>query len=65
MILFVFSASVFDDFGYIHGQGSTVCDRQTFSLVDCSGSLSSDKDTDRDYDGENIEQQIPLIIPFP
>lgn len=55
MILFVFSVSVFDDLGYIHAQGSTVCDRQTFSLVNCPGSLSSDGDTDRDYDEENIE----------
>ena len=65
MILFVFSISVFGDFGYMNALGSTVCDRQTFSLVDCPGSLSNDQATDRDYGGENIEQQIPLVIPFP
>ena len=65
MILFVFSISVFGDFGYMHALGSTVCDRQTFSLVDCPGSLSNNEATDRDYGGENIEQQIPLVIPFP
>lgn len=61
----MFSVSVFGDLDYIHAQGSTVCARQTFSLVKCSGTLSSDGDADRDYGGENIEQQIPLIIPFP
>jgi hypothetical protein len=61
MILSVFSVSVFGDLSYLHAQGSTVCDRQTFSLVNCPGSLSSD----RDYGQENNEQQIPLIIPFP
>lgn len=65
MILFVFSISVFGDFGYMHALGSTVCDRQTFSLVDCPRSLSNDEATDRDHGGENIEQQIPLVIPFP
>ncbi|MGB7661291.1 MAG: hypothetical protein WBL67_00990 [Nitrososphaeraceae archaeon] len=49
----------------MHALGSTVCDRQTFSLVDCPGSLSNNEATDRDYGGENIEQQIPLVIPFP
>jgi hypothetical protein len=61
MILFVFSVSVFSDLGYIQAHGSTVCNRQTFSLVNCPGSLSSDGDIDRNY----IEQQIPLVIPFP
>lgn len=61
MILFVFSVYVLGDLGYIHAQGPAVCDRQTFSLVNCPGSLSSD----RDYGEQNNEQQIPLIIPFP
>jgi hypothetical protein len=65
MILFVFSVSVFSDLGYIQAHRSTVCNRQTFSLVNCPGSLSSDGDIDRNYGGENIEQQIPLVIPFP
>jgi hypothetical protein len=59
------SISVFGDLGYIHAQGPTVCDRQTFSLVNCSGALSSDGDTNGDHSIENNEQQIPMIIPFP
>jgi len=61
MILFVFSVGAFDNLGYIDAQGSAACDRQTFSLVNCPGSLSNG----RDYGEENIEQKIPLIIPFP
>ena len=61
MILLVISVSVFNDIDYIHAQGSKVCDREIFSLVNCTGSLSNDGD----YGEENIEQQIPLVIPFP
>jgi hypothetical protein len=61
MILFVFSVYVIGDLGHINAQGSAVCDRQTFSLVNCPGSSSSDKD----FGEQNNEQQIPLLIPFP
>jgi hypothetical protein len=56
---------VFGDLGYIHAQGPPVCDRQTFSLVNCSGALSSEADTNGDHSIDNNEQQIPMIIPFP
>jgi hypothetical protein len=66
MILIVFSISMLGDLDYVHAQGPPDCDRQTFSLVNCSGALSSDGDTHGDYGIENNEQQqIPLIIPFP
>ena len=59
------SINVFGDLGYIHAQGPPVCDRQTFSLVNCSGALPSEADTNRDHSIDNNEQQIPMIIPFP
>ena len=52
------------DFGYIHAQGSTVCERQTFSLVNCPES-SNNGGINGDFGGESNEQQIPLLIPFP
>jgi hypothetical protein len=61
MVLLVFSVYVIGDLGYIQAQESAACDRQTFSLVNCSGSSSSD----RDYGEQNNEQQVPLLIPFP
>lgn len=65
LILTMLSISVFGDLGYIHAQGPPVCDRQTFSLVNCSGALSSEADTNGDHSIENNVQQIPMIIPFP
>lgn len=64
LILTMLSINVFGDLGYIHAQGPPVCDRQTFSLVNCSGALS-EADTNGDHSIENNEQQIPMIIPFP
>ena len=65
LILTMLSISVFGDLAYIHAQGPPVCDRQTFSLVNCSGAMSSDADNNGDHSIENNEQQIPMIIPFP
>lgn len=46
-------------------QGSTECDRQTFSLVDCPAS-SEEVTNNEDNDAiGNIEEQIPTVIPFP
>jgi hypothetical protein len=47
-------------------QGSTECDRQTFSLVDCP--ISSEEEATNNEDNVaigNIEEQIPTVIPFP
>jgi hypothetical protein len=65
MILTLLSSSMIGDLNYIHAQGPPVCDRQTFSLVNCSGALSSEGDTNGAYILENNEQQTPMIIPFP
>ena len=65
LILTMLSISVFGDLGYIHAQGPPVCDRQTFSLVNCSGALSNDGDANGDHSIDNNEQQIPMILPFP
>lgn len=67
IVLFVvFSVSLlFGDLEYMHAQGSTGCDRQTFSLVDCPGALSGNGEAAIDNDEANIEQQIPSVIPFP
>lgn len=52
---------------HINVLGSVDCDRQTFSLVDCpESSLGQEGTDDNDVnDGENIEEQIPSVIPFP
>jgi hypothetical protein len=63
VFLLGFSSIVFSSLGHIDAQGSTDCDRQTFSLVDCPGSSSGDEETDDD--GQDIEEQIPSVIPFP
>ena len=66
IVLFVFSVSLlFGDLVYMHAQGSTGCDRQTFSLVDCPGALSGNGEAAIDNGEANIEQQIPSVIPFP
>lgn len=66
IVLFVFSVSLlYGDIGYMHAQGSTGCDRQTFSLVDCPGALSGNGEAAIDDGEANIEQQIPSVIPFP
>lgn len=50
----------------IDAQGSTECDRQTFSAVDCPTSSGEDETNyDGDDDTGNIEEQIPSVIPFP
>ena len=52
----------------IDAQGSTGCDRQAFSPVDCPPSSSGEDETnnnDDDDDSGNIEKQIPSVLPFP
>ena len=53
--------------GHIYVQGTVDCDRQTFSLVDCPESSSEEEgpNNDDDDNGQNIELQIPSVIPFP
>lgn len=47
-------------------QGSTECDRQTFSPVDCPASSEEEPTNNEDNDDiGNIEEQIPTVIPFP
>ncbi len=60
-------AIAFGGLDHIYVQGSVDCDRQTFSLVDCPESSSGEKGTNNDDDdsGQNIELQIPSVIPFP
>ena len=67
VLLAGFSAIAFSDLYHIDVQGSVDCDRQIFSLVDCPESSSGEEGTnDNDVDdGENIELQIPTVIPFP
>ncbi len=61
-----FSAIAFSGLYHIDVQGSVDCDREIFSLVDCPESSSGEEGTTNDDDdGENIEQQIPTVIPFP
>jgi hypothetical protein len=61
------SVIAFSSLYHIDVQGSVDCDRQIFSLVDCPESSSGEEGTnDNDVDdGENIELQIPTVIPFP
>jgi hypothetical protein len=63
VLLSGFSAIVSSGLTQVYAQESSDCDRETFSLVDCSHSSSTDEETNND--GENIEQQIPSVIPFP
>ncbi|MGA7370321.1 MAG: hypothetical protein WBX01_14430 [Nitrososphaeraceae archaeon] len=66
VLLFGFSAIVFS--GHVDLQGSAGCDRQTFSLADCRGTSSRDggsNNNDDNDDRQNIEGQIPSVIPFP
>jgi len=67
ILLSGFFAIAFGGLDHIYVQGSVDCDRQTFSLVDCPESSSEEKGTNNDDDdnGQNIEQQIPSVIPFP
>jgi hypothetical protein len=67
VLLLGFYVIVFNDLGHIHAQEFTDCDRRTFSLVDCPELSSGEEGTtnDVDDDGDNIEQQIPSVIPFP
>lgn len=67
ILLSGFFAIAFGGLDHIYAQGSVDCDRQTFSLVDCPESSSEEKGTNNDDDdnGQNIEQQIPSVIPFP
>jgi hypothetical protein len=62
-----FFAIAFGELDHIPVQGSVDCDRQTFSLVDCPESSSEEEGTNNDDDdnGQNIELQIPSVIPFP
>lgn len=67
VLLSGFSVIAFSGHYHIDVQGSVDCDRQTFSLVDCPESSSGQEGTDDNdvNDGENIEEQIPSVIPFP
>lgn len=67
ILLSGFFAIAFGGLDHIYVQGSVDCDRQTFSLVDCPESSSGEKETNNDDDdnGQNIELQIPSVIPFP
>lgn len=56
---------MFSGLDQVYAQESSNCDRETFSLVDCPESSSRVEETNNDDDGENIEQQIPSVIPFP
>ena len=52
--------------GDIYAQEFPDCDRQTFSLLDCPESSTSDEQSNDDKDDSiNIEEQIPSVIPFP
>ena len=48
----------------IDAQGSTYCDRQTSSSVDCPTSAEN-KDNGNNDAGGNIEDRIPSVLPFP
>lgn len=51
----------------IDAQGSTDCNRQTSSPVDCPTSAESDEESANDDNdaGGNIEDRIPSVLPFP
>lgn len=67
ILLSGFFAIAFGGLDHIYVQGSVDCDRQTFSLVDCpeSSSVEEGPNNDDDDNGQNIELQIPSVIPFP
>lgn len=67
ILLSGFFAIAFGGPDQIYVQGSVDCDRQTFSLVDCPESSSEEEGTNKDDDdnGQNIDLQIPSVIPFP
>jgi|GEM_PF-2051970 len=67
ILLSGFFAIAFGGLDHIYVQGTVDCDRQTFSLVDCPESSSEEEGTSNDDDdnGQNIELQIPSVIPFP
>jgi hypothetical protein len=66
VLLSGFSVIAFSGLYHIDVQGSVDCDRQIFSLVDCPESSSGEEGTTNDDDdGENFEEQIPSVIPFP
>jgi hypothetical protein len=63
-----FLAITFNGLDHLKVQGSSDCDRQIFSLTECPGSSSRDEEInsdDNNDDDENIEQEIPSVIPFP
>ena len=67
ILLSGFFAIAFGGLDHIYVQGTVDCDRQTFSLVDCPESSSEEEgpNNDDDDNGQNIELQIPSVIPFP
>jgi hypothetical protein len=67
ILLSGFLAIAFGGLDHIYVQGSVDCDRQTFSLVDCpeSSSVEEGPNNNDDDNGQNIELQIPSVIPFP
>ena len=67
VLLAGFSVIAFSALDHIDVQGSVDCDREIFSIVDCPESSSGEVGTTNDDDdnGQNIEQQIPTVIPFP
>jgi hypothetical protein len=67
ILLSGFFANAFGGLDHIYVQGSVDCDRQTFSLVDCPESSSEEEGPNNDDEdsGQNIELQIPSVIPFP
>lgn len=67
ILLSGFFAIAFGGLDHIYAQGTVDCDRQTFSLVDCPESSSQEEgpNNDDDDNGQNIELQIPSVIPFP
>jgi len=67
ILLSGFFAIAFGGLDHIYVQGTVDCDRQTFSLIDCPESSSEEEGPNKDDDdnGQNIELQIPSVIPFP
>lgn len=67
ILLSGFFAIAFGGLDHIYVQGTVDCDRQTFSLIDCPESSSEEEgpNNDDDDNGQNIELQIPSVIPFP
>jgi hypothetical protein len=67
ILLSGFFAIAFGGLDHIYVQGTVDCDRQMFSLIDCPESSSEEEgpNNDDDDNGQNIELQIPSVIPFP